>query len=46
MPYEIVRQGNRYFVKKKDSGKVIGRHDTKQKAEAQIRALYANETKS
>lgn len=46
MPYEIVKQGNKYFVKKKDSNKVIGSHDTKQRAEAQIRAIHANEAKS
>jgi len=42
MPYAIKKQGNKWVVYNKDSGKVMGTHDSKEKAKAQLRALYAN----
>jgi hypothetical protein len=44
MPYDVVRVGRKWKVKTRD-GRVVGSHDTKEQAEAQRRALYANEGK-
>lgn len=43
MPYEIERSGKRYVVKKKHGGKVMGSHATMASAQAQMRAIHANE---
>lgn len=43
MPYKIQPQGDKFEVVKEDDGKVMGTHSTRAKAEAQLRALYANE---
>jgi hypothetical protein len=43
MPYEIKKQGARYAIVNKDTGKTVGHSDTKAKAEASVRARYANE---
>jgi len=42
MPYEIKKRGNEWVVINKKTGKVKGRHKTKEKALRQLRALYAN----
>lgn len=47
-PYRVVREGDKYEVYKLDAdgeptGESLGSHDTEEEAEAQIRALYANE---
>lgn len=41
MPYHIEREGSQYAVVD-DKGKTVGKHPTKGKAAAQVRALYAN----
>jgi hypothetical protein len=41
MPYHIERSGSQYAVVD-DKGKTVGTHPTKDKAESQVRALYAN----
>lgn len=43
MPYAIEKKENQFAVVNKDTGKVMGLHATRAKAEAQMRALYANE---
>jgi hypothetical protein len=46
MPYSVRKEKNGKWVKiKKDTGKVVSHHDTKEKAEASIRAYYANKGK-
>lgn len=45
MPYTVAKEGSKYLVKKKDGGKVIGTHDTKEEATAQIVAININEHK-
>ena len=45
MPYEIRKSGSKFKLVKKGSGKVMGTHATRAKAEAQRRAIYANEGK-
>ena len=42
MPWRIVKNGSKYQVVKETTGKVVGTHPTRAKAEAQLRALYAN----
>ena len=43
MPYAIRKKGNKWLVVNKDTGKVKGTHDSKEKAEAQVRLLYGVE---
>lgn len=48
MPYVVHHErwrsvNNQWVVRKADGGKVVGRHATKEKAEAQIRAIESNE---
>lgn len=42
MPYTVAKKGKKYFVENKNTSRVMGHHDTKEKAIAQMRALYAN----
>ena len=42
MPYMIRRQDGRYCVVNQDTNRVYGCHDTRDEAEAQLRALFAN----
>ena len=42
MPYNVVKKGSKYFVENKNTGRVMGHHDTKDKAMSQMKALYAN----
>jgi hypothetical protein len=46
MPYSINKRGDRYCVIKDTDGSTVACHDSRGKAEAQIRALYASESKS
>lgn len=46
MPYEIKESEGKYQVVNQETGEVKGEHPSKAKAEAQMRALYANESKS
>jgi len=46
MPYKVTKstaKGDGYDIKNKDTGKKVGHSDTKAKAEASVRARYANE---
>ena len=42
MPYMVVSENGVWTVMKKDGTKVFGKHTSKRKALAQLRALYAN----
>lgn len=43
MPYKVAKSGSGYKVKNKNTGKTYSKKPlTKKKAEAQMRALYAN----
>lgn len=42
MPWDVRKRGSKYVVVKEGSGKVVGTHDTRSKAERQLSALYAN----
>ena len=43
MPYEIRTKGSQFCVVKSDTDEEVACHPTKEKATAQLRALYANE---
>jgi hypothetical protein len=43
VPYRVAKQGEKYAIINKDTGKTVGHSDTKAKAEASVRARYANE---
>jgi hypothetical protein len=43
MPYKIVKKGTEFCVVKEDGGKSFGCHASREKATAQLRALYAQE---
>jgi hypothetical protein len=43
MPYNIVKEGNKFVVKNSKTGKVHGTHPTRAKAESQMRLLYGIE---
>jgi hypothetical protein len=45
VPYSIRKSGSKYQIVKKDTGKVVGTSDTREKAQASIRARYAGENK-
>lgn len=42
MPWTIRKQGSKWAVVRKDTGKVVKAHDTQSQAQAHMRALYAN----
>jgi hypothetical protein len=44
MPYDLKKKGGKFAVVKKDSGETVpgGLHTTKEKAEAHLKALFAN----
>jgi len=42
MPWKVEKKGNSYVVKNKNTGRVAGTHKSKNKAIAQLRALYSN----
>jgi hypothetical protein len=43
MPYAVHKSGSSWVVVKKSDGKVMGTHPTKEKAQDQLAALYAND---
>ena len=43
MPYEVYKQGDVWVVRNKDTGKSHGKHDSREKAIAQMRLLYGVE---
>ena len=43
MPYKIVQHGSKFSVVAQNTGHVAGTHPSKEKAQAQMAALYANE---
>lgn len=43
MPFEVAKSGSGYVVKRADTGKVKSHHASKAKANAAIRAIYAND---
>lgn len=43
MPYEISKKGNKYFVQNKMTGKVMGHHNTKKEATAQMQTINMEE---
>lgn len=45
MPYRIAKEGDHYVVKKRFGGEIVGRTDSREKAEAMIRAIYSSENK-
>lgn len=44
MPYEIEKRGDKWVVINADTGKVKGTHDSKVKAQRQMRLLYGIES--
>jgi hypothetical protein len=44
MPYTVQKRGNKWVVINKETGKVKGTHDTKEKAIRQMRLLYGIES--
>ncbi len=42
MPYSIRQSGSKWEVFNPETGRVSGRHSSKKKAKAQLRALFAN----
>ena len=42
MPYNVQRSGSKYEVVQSQTGRVVGTHPTKDEANAQLAALYAN----
>lgn len=45
MPYELMKQGNSWCVKNKETGEIKGKHSDKIKAMKQMRLLYMVEDK-
>lgn len=45
MPWNVVEKDGKFCVVKKMDGSIVHCHDTKEKAMAQMRALYANDAK-
>ncbi len=43
MPYLIRRQGGKWVIIRKTDNKVVGHSDSKEKAQASVRARYAGE---
>jgi len=43
MPYKVRKVKNKWKVVNKKTGRVAGTHDTKKKAESQMRLLYGIE---
>jgi hypothetical protein len=42
MPYAIRKSGSKWKVVNKETGRVLGTHTSKRKAEKQLSAVYAN----
>jgi hypothetical protein len=45
MPWSVKKSGDKWAIVTKGSGEVVGHSDSKEKAEASVRAMYANEGK-
>lgn len=45
MPYTIRKQSGKWVIIRKTDNKVVGHSDSKEKAEASVRARYAGESK-
>lgn len=45
MPYDIAKHGNQWYIIRRADGKVVGKSDSKVKAEASIRARMSGESK-
>ena len=43
MPYKIIQEGKKFKVVAQNTGRVAGTHPSKEKAQSQMAALYANE---
>ena len=43
MPYKIIQEGKKFKVVAQNTGHVAGTHSSKEKAQSQMAALYANE---
>lgn len=43
MPYEVVKEGDKYIVRKEGTTDVVSSFDTEKDAKEQVQALYANE---
>lgn len=43
MPWIVKKQGKKWVIVKKTTGEVVGHSDSKEKAEASVRARYASE---
>ena len=41
MPYKVISRGGKFLIVNKDTGKTVGKSDTKVKAESSIRARLA-----
>jgi len=42
MPWGVKKSGNKWAIYRKDTGKIVGYSDSKEKAEASVRARYAH----
>ena len=42
MPWHVEKRGDKHVVVANEGGKIMGSHDTKPEADAQVKALYAN----
>lgn len=42
MPWIAKKQGNKWVIIRKTDGKIVGHSESKEKAEASIRARYVN----
>ena len=42
MPWHVEKRGDKHVVVANEGGKVMGTHDTKPEADAQVKALYAS----
>jgi hypothetical protein len=42
MPWKVVKRGSKWQVVNKETGRVMGTHDSKEKARAQQSALYVH----
>lgn len=42
MPWEVEKRDSKFVVISKTSGRVVGTHKSREEAQQQVRALYAN----
>jgi len=43
MPYSLIKKGDKWIVRNKETNEIKGTHDSQEKAKAQIRLLQAIE---